>query len=209
MVPLGSAADGVRNGANWKEIGISLVGDAAFFATIGTSTLATVGAKGMVAARVLRRWRRRLELGIAGVRTADGIGAINEGDNAKAAGYFGEAFLRLFGTSAAVLQEIKTARNAAKALPPPVEPTPASLADDVPAAPVERFANNPKNRQLELFPDEGPGRIPAEPSPQAGPGVAAASNAEKVIDPHLDANILIAYGSKAPKSRCCSCLRRG
>jgi hypothetical protein len=101
-VPLGAAADQALHG-EYKEAAISLAGDAALLFTGGLSKVATT-------ARGVRNFRiagAAIQVGIAATRATQGILAARDGDTGKAAGYFGEATLRLLGMSAATIDALK------------------------------------------------------------------------------------------------------
>jgi hypothetical protein len=121
MVPFGAAADNFSQAASETnaerrqkfliEGTISAVGDLAFVAPLGVAV--KVGKTAAFAASVQRNVRigaAVTELGLSGVRTAQGAVALYNDDGAEAAGYFGEALLRLMGATPALVAEIKAAR---------------------------------------------------------------------------------------------------
>src|SRR5579875_2034669 len=93
-LPGGAAVDAAIAGDYW-EMGISLTGDAAMLFSFGLSKVAT-------SARVAGKLRLAgagIEGAVGLTRAGQGIFALSKVDNAKAAGYFGEATLRLLGAS--------------------------------------------------------------------------------------------------------------
>ncbi len=108
VVPLGAGIDNAMQGNGW-EATISFAGDAAMFLSLGGTKLLGVGEAAVTAGRVAGM---TIDLGIAGTRGIQGILAIKNGENGKAAGYLGEAFLRLLGVSVAGVQQIRAAGQA-------------------------------------------------------------------------------------------------
>jgi hypothetical protein len=102
-LPFGAFYDNLAQG-EYAEAGLSLVGDAAMFLT---GPLAGA-AKTARAAKTLRLVGAGIEGGLAATRATQGIFALREGDKGKAAGYLGEAFLRLLGMSANAIKGLKT-----------------------------------------------------------------------------------------------------
>ena len=103
-IPLGAAADLALH-RQYGEAAISLAGDAALLFSGGLSKVATT-------ARGVRNFRiagAAIQGGIAATRATQGILAARDGDTDKAAGYFGEATLRLLGMSAATIDVLKKA----------------------------------------------------------------------------------------------------
>jgi RHS repeat-associated protein len=106
MIPFGAAADNLTQGNYW-EASLSFAGDVAFFLSAGGSSVV----KGARAARTIQLTAIGLEGGIAASRTAQGIFALNRGDSDAAAGYFGEAFLRLAGVGIGAITRAKQAKG--------------------------------------------------------------------------------------------------
>lgn len=107
-IPGGAAVDAALAGDFW-EMGISLTGDAALLFSFGLSKVAT-------SARISGRLQlagAAIEGTVGLTRAGQGIFALSEGDNVKAAGYFGEATLRLLGASVQAISALKTAGKAA------------------------------------------------------------------------------------------------
>ncbi len=108
MIPLGAAADYASQG-DFKEAGISLVGDAATL--IGGPLTRVAGfAKYTKAVKAAKISAMVLEGGIGAERLREGWAIYSKtGDASQAAGYFGEAALRLLGVSAQAASKIKPA----------------------------------------------------------------------------------------------------
>jgi hypothetical protein len=138
MLPFGAAWDAAAKG-DWGDVGISLAGDAAFFLT-GPLAGAAKTAKG---ARALRLIGAGIEGTVATTRATQGVFSLMEGDKNKAAGYFGEATLRLLGMSTNAIAGLKKPWKATKAMkgrgpeivgsvPKPIKATPADLKNPKP-----------------------------------------------------------------------------
>jgi hypothetical protein len=103
MAPVGAGADYLWQG-NYSEAAISLAGDAAMFLGAPWAKLAVRGKAAFTTAKALNNIQKigkaavGLEGGIAVVRTGQGMYAVHNGGEG-AAGYFGEAVLRLFGVA--------------------------------------------------------------------------------------------------------------
>ncbi len=104
-LPFGAAFDEAAQG-NYGEAAISLAGDAAFFLS-GPLAGAAKAAGAVRAAKVIRLTAAGIEGGIAATRATQGVFALREGNNLQAAGYFGEATLRLLGMSKDVIQALR------------------------------------------------------------------------------------------------------
>lgn len=97
--PVSGTADYYFVKHDYVEGTISLAGDVAFFLSLGGTKLIRIAAIA-------------IEAGIGGARAAQGVYALQEGKNAQAAGYFGEAMLRFIGVSAGAINELKLAQAA-------------------------------------------------------------------------------------------------
>jgi hypothetical protein len=113
VLPTGGAIDNYSQGNN-VEAAIDITADAAMFLTFGVSKVAGVS---KAAATAIRASAITLELGVASARTIQGINAIRNKDTGEAAGYFGDALLRLLGVGVAVNQEVKLLRSAVSVRP--------------------------------------------------------------------------------------------
>jgi len=85
---------------------VSLAGDVAFWVGGPIANAAKAGTK-------LRLVAAGIEGGIGATRGIQGYYALQAGDNQAAAGYFGEAALRMFGMTTATTSALKASRNAA------------------------------------------------------------------------------------------------
>jgi hypothetical protein len=102
-IPFGAAIDEASQGNRW-EATISLAGDVAFF--MGPLAEAAKAANALRAAQRLRIAGAGIQVTIGLVRGGQGIYALSEGKDG-AAGYFGEAFMRLLGASADAIEAMR------------------------------------------------------------------------------------------------------
>ena len=103
MIPLGAFGDYATQG-EWGEAAISVSGDAAMLLTGFLSKAATT-ARTVQKARAAKAGIGLIagaETSISGLRIGQGVGAVIDGETGQAAGYFGEAALRLLGAGDAV-----------------------------------------------------------------------------------------------------------
>jgi RHS repeat-associated protein len=124
MVPVGAAIDHATKGEK-GEVALALTGDLAFFLSLGSSYFLSAAGKAANAAKAeraiatayrLEQVSIGLNATVGAVRGTQGIFALRDEKTGEAAGYFGEAFLRLAGVSISSLgklKEIKAARSAA------------------------------------------------------------------------------------------------
>jgi len=96
-VPLGAALDYGLQG-EWREMAISLTGDAVMLFSLGLSKVATSAR----AAKTFVFAGAAVEAGVGGIRAYDSVNAFINGQYMEGAGFLGEAFLRLIGAGAAV-----------------------------------------------------------------------------------------------------------
>jgi len=110
LLPGGAAADYLSKGEGWNA-GISIAADFALLAAGPFAKLAKT-AKG---ARLWRIAAGVTETGVGAIRIYQGFDAFAQGDKIEAAGYFGEAILRLLGAGV----QLRAARsvNPLKGLP--------------------------------------------------------------------------------------------
>lgn len=118
MIPLYSGISHVRNG-DYREATISFAGDAALFLAAPLRAFAEAHkfaktAKGFQMAAVT------LEGTIGTVRLGDSAFAFIDGETGKAAGYLGEAFLRLYSIRVTLKPSIPTPKPVPDFVQPPV-----------------------------------------------------------------------------------------
>jgi YD repeat-containing protein len=111
MIPFLGAADtfyNAKNGSDYVEGCITLVGDLAMLAGVGI--LGKVGGTAGSALSAVEKGIKMValptEAAIGLYRAAQGTKALQNGENAQAAMYFGEAFLRMVGVSVQGLKKI-------------------------------------------------------------------------------------------------------
>ena len=102
-LPFGAAYDNAAEGHYW-EATLSLLGDVAFFA--GGPLLKFAG-EGTVLAKALVITSIAAETTIGVTRAKDAYFAFQAGDKTAAAGYMGEAMLRLLGASVTAVSQLK------------------------------------------------------------------------------------------------------
>jgi len=116
LVPFGKAIDDAQKG-DWFEASVSAAGDLATLFTLGGGIAVKAGTTGATVARSFLIAGTVLEGGVAATRYGQAVAAYVNGDVPKAAGFFGEATLRLLGVglqSRMLANEIRAGRQAAR-----------------------------------------------------------------------------------------------
>ncbi len=109
MLPFGAFWDNLTQGDIGEAV-LSGVGDVATWVLPGAGYFA----KAEKTRRRLKIARVGLEAGVGSVRAAQGIFAVIDGDGDKAAGYLGEATLRLLGVGVDTIAALKKTRTVGK-----------------------------------------------------------------------------------------------
>ncbi len=112
MVPVAGTLDTLAHGDYW-EAALSLLGDVAFFAG---GPLAKLAGEGTVLAKGLTITAIAADATLGAVRGEQAYFAFQAGDNEKAAGYLGEAFMRLLGAGLQAVGQLKNVAAAGEAV---------------------------------------------------------------------------------------------